>query len=129
MTEQETETAAPPAAGDRAKSRGVLATLMGLMAVLFNLASCGVLVWRVRLHWLGNHWAFETRLFYLPAIPAALWGVMELLLWRRRGWWLPVLVILSAAALAGLVFVLDYYNVLVQYERWIGRGFPAAWTR
>ena len=40
-----------------------------------------------------------------------------------------MLVIFTAVALAAMVFVLDYYNVLVHYERWVKRGAPDAWTR
>ena len=34
---------------------------------------------------------------------------------------------LSAATLATCLWLLDHYNLLVEYEVWLGRGMPSAW--
>ena len=109
------------------KRRGPLASAVGLFALLLNVVTGGLLIWRAQR--LVNHWAVDTRKFWACAAVTAAWGVMELFWWRRRGRWLGVLVLVSAVALAGLVFVMDYYNLLVEYELWLQRGMPEPWTR
>ena len=113
--------------GRAERRRGPLASAVGLFAFLLNGVTGALLIWRAAR--LGNHWGLDTRKFWVPAAVTAAWGLMELLWWRRRGRWLPVLVLVSAAALAVLVFVMDYYNLLVEYEVWLKRGMPPAWTR
>lgn len=120
-----------PAAGSAAarapRRRGAWATVLGWLALTMNVSAGGLLVWRVRRFAPDNRWDIETRLFWLPAGATLLWGLMELVWWRRRGWVLPVLVVLTALGLAALVCVFDYYNVLLSHQRWIDRGLPLPW--
>ena len=116
-------------AGGAKNRRGPLASAVGLFAFLLNGLTCGLLIWRVHRLAPLNHWGLETRKFWICAAVTAAWGGMELFWWRRRGRWLPILVLISAIALAGVVFVMDYYNLLVEYHVWIERGMPPAWTR
>ena len=125
-SQAEEEAQAPPAR-DR-KRRGAWGTAMGWLALVMNVSAGGLLVWRAHRFAPENYWAFETRLFWLPAGATFVWGMMELFWWRRRGRLLPILVLLSALALGAVVFVFDYYNVLIPLQRWVERGFPRAWT-
>ena len=115
------------AAAPAKRRRGPLASAVGLFAFALNAMTGGLLIWCVCR--LPNHWGLDTRKFAVPAAATAVWAVMELFWWRRRGRWLGVLVLVSAVALAGLVFVTDYYNLLVGYERWLARGMPQPWSR
>ena len=118
---------AEPAQARTPKRRGAAATMVGMLALAMNLAAGGMLLWRAERFAPDNYWTVDTRLFWFPAGVTCLWGLMELLWWRRRGRFLPVLVVLSAAALAGHVFVFDHYNILVHVERWVDRGMPMRW--
>lgn len=115
--------------GRAKRRRGPLASAAGLFAFVLNGLTGGLLIWRAYRYAPVNHWGVDTRKFWACAAVTAVWGVMELFWWRRRGRWLPILVLVSAVALAGLVFVMDYYNLLVEYELWIDRGMPAQWSR
>ena len=110
------------------KPRGRWQTFVGFFALAMNIAAGALLIWRAVRFAPDNHWAVETRFLWIPAGATLLWGLMDLVKRRARAR-LGMAVLAAAVLLGGLVFVLDYFNVLVQYEVWLDRGFPARWTR
>ena len=89
------------------------------------LAAGGLLVWRAAVAD-SNHVGFDVRQAWLPSGLAFLWGLMGLLRpgGNRRA---SVALIGVSVLLAALVLVLDQFNLLVQYDRWIERGMPERW--
>ena len=74
----------------------------------------------------SNHVAYDVRWLALPSVIAAMYGLLR--------WWTPgnrrLGLALCAAALAFtiLVLFLDYYSLLMDYERWCERGMPSRWS-
>ncbi|MCY2925314.1 MAG: hypothetical protein NT031_07725 [Planctomycetota bacterium] len=112
----ERQTAAP----GRSPVTGVLPWLgVGLL-----LAATGVLLWRAGTE--ERLVQFDVRQAWLPSGLACLWGVMGLARPggnRRAAWCL----IAASAILAATALVLDQFNLLVEYHRWLERGMPAPW--
>ena len=98
---------------------------LGVGHLFLLLASGAILAWRISTS--ENHWAIDCRWLWVLSGAAIGWcgiGVMS----RRAPKSLPVCMLVGAVLLAGLVFLADHYNLLVEYERWVGRGMPARWT-
>jgi len=110
------------------KPRARFQTLVGFFALAMNLGAGGLLIWRAARFAPANYWAVETRLFWIPAAATLLWGLMDLVKRRARAR-LGMAVLVSAVLLAAVVFVFDFFNVLVHFETWLDRGLPARWTR
>ena len=75
----------------------------------------------------GNHIGFDIRDAYWLALAG---GFMSLLAMRmtRKPRVNAIAVLVSSLCLALLIAVFDYYNVIVQYDTWCGRGMPLEWT-
>ena len=73
-----------------------------------------------------GHIAYDIRQVWLPCGLGCLWGVLGLVRpgGRRR---VAVALIVVSALLATLVLLLDQFNLLVEYHRWLARGMPAPW--
>ncbi|MCY2929072.1 MAG: hypothetical protein NTV86_06180 [Planctomycetota bacterium] len=70
--------------------------------------------------------AYDIRQVYLPCGLACLWGILGLTRpGGRRG--VALVLIAVSVLLAVLVLVLDQFNLLVEYGRWLSRGMPAPW--
>lgn len=69
-----------------------------------------------------NHTGFEPWLLCIIYVPTAIVGFTAL----RRGSRLSSVGLACFVGVGGmaLLFYLDYFNVLVEYERWINRGMP-----
>lgn len=88
------------------------------------LAATGVLVWRAATG--EGHVAFDVREAWLPCGLACLWGVLGLVRpgGNRR---IAVCLIAASVLLAVTALVMDQFNLLVEYDRWIERGMPGRW--
>jgi len=110
------------------KSQSKLADGVSLALAGLLLGAAGFLIVQAMLRPSCNHWGLEIRWLWPACAAAAGWSAIVMALRRRPGG--PTLALLAvAAACAATVFVLDYFNVLVEYEAWIARGMPPPWTR
>jgi hypothetical protein len=72
-----------------------------------------------------NHVGYEIRWLFIMAICIGLYGVSGLLSASNRRWGCALCI--AAFMLVALLFCLDHYNLLVEYEVWVQRGMPDAW--
>jgi hypothetical protein len=70
----------------------------------------------------SGHTAFDPWLLSLLFVPSLIIGSTALPFRRTR--FPAILTLASAIAGLALLFYLDHFNVLVQYDRWIERGMP-----
>lgn len=108
-----------PCERERGRRRLVVAAAAGMAIV--NMLIVWGLVARVREYYPENHWGIDIRLLW--GWCGAVAGVCGVLWWfgRECRWWIAG-ALLSAALLAGVVWFLDHYNLLVEYELWLRRG-------
>jgi hypothetical protein len=78
---------------------------------------------RICLNYPENHWGYDIRWLSRWCITVVL---LCACLWlgcrASRRWLLGAMA--ATALLGGLVVALDRYNLLLEYELWIGRGMP-----
>jgi phosphatidylserine synthase len=75
-----------------------------------------------------NHWAADIRVLVVPSIMLLSMSVFGFV--SRKTLRIPaVLFGVLAILITALVFVLDHWNVLVQYEAWLDRGMPERWMQ
>jgi hypothetical protein len=72
----------------------------------------------------GNHVSYDIRWGYLFALAGVVFAIIGIC--RRKKLFVPVMLIITSIALAALIFMLDYFNILLEYEIWIHRGMPAS---
>jgi len=97
---------------------GVLFVSQILFLGLIVLRGIGTL-WTGR----GNHWGYDIRQLYGLALGSVL--VAVLWLWReRRVAFVWIGTVAAAILLATTIFCFDHFNVLVEYNLWLGRGMP-----
>ena len=92
---------------------------VGLLA-----AATGLLLYRAATE--PGHVGFDVRQAWLPCGLACLWGVLGL---ARPGGnrWAAWCLIAASAILAATALLLDQFNLLVEYHRWLERGMPDPW--
>ena len=76
----------------------------------------------------SNHSGYDIReIWWLSAISLA-WCAVGLC-FRKHRWALRVVGLLAflAVGVAVYVYVLDYYNIMVEYSEWGHRGMPSRW--
>ena len=91
---------------------------------LFLLSSIsGMAIYRMNKYYPdGNHVSYDIRFGYLFALAGLVIAVIAIC--RRKRIFLPILLIITSIALIGLMVVLDYYNILLDYIVWARRGMP-----
>ena len=76
----------------------------------------------------SNHVGVDIRWAWGLSAMALVWCAAGLAFRPVPRWTITVVLITAAAFAAGL-FIIDRYNVMVEYTVWIRRGMPAPWTR
>jgi hypothetical protein len=75
----------------------------------------------------GNHVSYDIRWGYLFAFAGVVFAIIGIC--RRKKLFVPVMLIITSIALVALIFILDYFNILLEYEVWIHRGMPDSGAR
>ena len=86
----------------------------------------GFVAWHIASYYPNNHWGFDARrgiIFCLINLAACV-GIL------KRNRLTIALALCSLVLLVGLLLV-DHFNILVEYNRWITRGMPGfgQWPR
>ncbi|MBN1433209.1 hypothetical protein JW921_00510 [Candidatus Fermentibacterales bacterium] len=71
---------------------------------------------------------FDTRLLWVPAGAGLAWALVAITS-RKANRTLALAVMLLSVVLAAAVAVLDHYNVVITYGKWLERGCPDEWSR
>ena len=111
--------------GEELRQKKPLAGVMPWLGVVLLIAAGGLTVWRAVVA-RANHVDFDIRQAWLPCGLGLLWGVMGLRRSPDRRL-VAILLIVVSVLVAGLVLVLDQWNVLVENELWRRRGMPGPW--
>ena len=82
----------------------------------------GIALYRMKTYYPDNHWGFDIRWGYLFAALGLILAVISIC--RLKKIFLPVMLIIVSIALFGLIYVLDYFNILLEYTVWTERGMP-----
>lgn len=99
---------------------GLFGAIAALMAALLSMASAAMIY---RAATSANHWGLDIRLLWPVCAAAAIYAGINL----RR---MPaskgpaVALLVTGITTAALVFILDHFNLLVEYSEWLRRGMP-----
>ena len=97
------------------------------IGILLLICSSAVLTNRIMAQ-SGNHTSIDIRhLWYLCTV-SLFWCAIGMK-FRKRRWFRYAMIVLAVLAigLAGYVYFLDYYNILVEHDTWCGRRMPLRW--
>lgn len=111
-----------PGRGKQSAGWFIVAVVAGAAMVL----ALGAMAWSAGMKD-SNHVGYDIRWVWglcALAVAWAAWGARR----RPRMTRAVVCLTLLALVLAGVVFVFDRYNVLVEYETWVARGMPEPWS-
>lgn len=82
-----------------------------------------VLGMRIYSYYPTNHWGLEVLWLLILVIPSLIIGGIGIAK-EQKGKWNFVVGIVLAIVFGASLLCVDYFNILVRYEKWLHRGMP-----
>lgn len=90
-----------------------------------NCITIGIVVWLILVHLPVNHIGFDPKwLWCLAVIGVGCWVGLR----NQQGSRLALIAVSSWVLLCLTLALMDYFNVLLQYDEWLSREMPNPWT-